>query len=188
MTNEGLNKLIDWINCQQEKIIKLEIENISKDKTVSYVKKILLKSEIDKSKKASHFYLIKNINDLSIGIIQNGFSDLHWFLKKEYRGNGLMFNALKYHILPHIFNLYPDKKEQKITMDERYTPDTYEKSKKLALALGFIMTEETNDYEKHRHEINKGSKEFQENIKKYMALRTSQYILKREDCKKFNYT
>jgi len=182
MTNEGLNELIDCINFNLEKIVEIKKEDISKNGTVFYVKKIILNCDIDESRKFENLYFIKNIDKLFIGVVQNLYKsndELHWYLKEEYRGDGAMFKPLESCILPHIFYLDEDKKELGITMDERSTPGTYEKSKALAKKLGFIMTEEKDFPDYILKSIEKEPKEVQEQLKKDFYGRTSKHVLKR---------
>jgi hypothetical protein len=181
MTNEGLNELIDCINYNLEKIVEIEKRDISKNETVFYVKKLVLNYNLDNSKKIEDLYFIKNTNKLFIGIVQDLGSNLHWYLKEEYRGNGSMFKPLKFYILPHIFSLDETKEELRITMDEGYTPETYEKSKALAEKLGFIMTEEEEAPDYFLKSIEKEPKDVQERLKKNFQGRASKYVLKRKN-------
>jgi RimJ/RimL family protein N-acetyltransferase len=142
MTNEGLEDLINYINTNREKIFEFITVDISKKEIVFYVKSFVLNCKIDNTNNFNNFYFIKNEN-IFIGLVQDGGSDLHWYLKKEYRGHGFMFNSLKEYIIPHIFTT---REEIHITMNEFDTPDTYEKSKKLAEKIGFLMTEESGEF------------------------------------------
>lgn len=141
MTNKDLNKFINILNRKKvyDKKVKIQIkETINKENvfwgTIFYEKK----SPFCKD----NYYFIKNKNKF-VGIIQDRGNDLHWYLKKEYRGQGIMTTALKNYILPHILK---NKKEQIITTDSREEQCLFEKSNNLALKIGFKKISEEIKY------------------------------------------
>ncbi|MVN22182.1 hypothetical protein [Mucilaginibacter arboris] len=86
------------------------------------------------------FYFIKNTEGNYIGIVYNMNGDLHWLILPNYRGKGLLTNALSKTILPHIFQ--DNRKEQRITIDRERIGDLYYlASLKVALAVGFTIKE-----------------------------------------------
>jgi hypothetical protein len=131
MTNEQLDKLINLLNDG----------GISNSTRIDILKPLskgcIYTSVCDLKTKALNntcpYYFIKN-SDKYVGVVQNGGSDLHWYLKKAHRGKGLMTSALKNFILPHILST---KFEQLITIDGGEPQCDFIKSEKIALRVGF---------------------------------------------------
>lgn len=84
------------------------------------------------------FYCIKNENGQYISIVLDMSRDLHWFVKKEYRGNGYLTKALRNSILPFIFQ--QERDEQRITISKyEIGQENFIASQKVAIKLGFIL-------------------------------------------------
>lgn len=87
------------------------------------------------------FYFIKNEAGFYVGAVYDMISDLHWLILPKYRGKGYLTKALTEMILPHLFR---DREEQRITIDGGLIGHKmFEASEKVALAVGFIKTQQT---------------------------------------------
>jgi hypothetical protein len=140
MTDKTINILIDTLNKKQRKehtfVRELDC-NID-----------LAKIFTDNPKSSDNlcsdditpytFYCIKNKENKYVGLVLDMDSDLHWFIKKEHRGNGYLTNALKNSILPYIFQNKRD--EQRITINRNEIgANNFNSSQKVALSVGFVQ-------------------------------------------------
>jgi len=104
MTDKSLNKLINTLNKGQRKehifirklddkvdLVKVFNNNPKLNDRINYYDII-----------PDTFYCIRE-NNQYIGIVYDMSNDLHWYIKKEHRGNGFLSKALKEIILPFIF-------------------------------------------------------------------------------------
>jgi hypothetical protein len=138
MTTDGLDKFINIINGEiSDKTVKIQIKQTLNKNVFFGV--IFLDVESKSAFNDCPYYFVKN-DAKFIGIVQNGGSDLHWYIKIKYRGQGHMTKALKKYILPHILK---NKEEQLITINEGAESCLFEKSEKLALRLGFKKINES---------------------------------------------
>lgn len=144
MTDKSLDKLINTLNRGQRKehvfIRKLtdtvDLVKVFKDNPFIY-DSINFNDLIPDT-----FYCIKN-NNQYVGIVYDMCSDLHWFVKKEHRGNGYLTNALKQIILPFILQ---ERDEQRITISlYGIGRQNFEASKKVAVNVGFCLHSELNE-------------------------------------------
>lgn len=71
-----------------------------------------------------------------VGIVMGGSCELHWYLKPDYRGKGLMTKALNKYIIP---NLLATAESVTISINEGDTL-YFQQSYKLALRVGFKIT------------------------------------------------
>lgn len=142
MTDKSIKKYIDRLNKGQgQKTIfsKHLSENIE-------VAKVLSKQPSKKSISPPFehkLYFIKNSSGVYVGAVNDGGSDLHWYVNPKNRKKGHLTKALKNTILPHIFK---EKKSQLITISKGIL--YYENSLSVALAIGFTKTDE-NKYITH---------------------------------------
>jgi len=149
MTDEYLNNLINTLNIKQRKE-HIFIQRL--DRNVDLAKVFTDRLHITDNLNthdliADIFYCIKSDNQY-IGIVYDMNKDLHWFVKKEYRGNGYLTKALKSCIFPHIFQ--NGREEQRITINKNEIGKTnFESSQKVAINLGFIL--EHNNKEKYEY-------------------------------------
>lgn len=144
MTDKSLNKLLDTLN----KGLRKEHVFIRKlNETVDFVK--VFNDNPKMNDRISYydiipdtFYCIKE-NDQYVGIVYDMNSDLHWYMKKEHRGNGHLTKALKETILPFIFR---NRDEQRITIS-RYEigEENFKASEKVALNSGFKFQKEIDE-------------------------------------------
>lgn len=135
-TNQDLSNLINCLNKgkfeNNNKIIQINKE-LSPGVRLMNVK--------DKNSVGDcPYYFIKEGN-IYVGVVQDGGTDLHWYLEEDYRGKDLMYNSLAYYILPDIFRRRCQN-EQLITIDEFEVEKNTEKSIRLAKKLGFKQIKE----------------------------------------------
>ncbi len=84
----------------------------------------------------SNFYLIDSSDSGFIGIVSAGTSDIHVFLKPEFRGKGIMSNSLHATILPHMFS-HMETEELRITIDQAFHGKHFNRVEKSAQLAGF---------------------------------------------------
>jgi hypothetical protein len=88
-------------------------------------------------------YLIKDGNKNYVGIVLDMSHDLHWYIKKEYRGKGYLSKTLKEIILPHLLDI---REEQQITISKNTVgKKIFTASEKVALSNGFKLIKVEND-------------------------------------------
>lgn len=91
------------------------------------------------------FYFINKSDHEFIGIIEACSSELHVYLKPEYRNLGIMSNALKNTVIPHMF-LNLGIQELKISIDQEFHGKKFNKVEKSALHAGFKNKIKIYDY------------------------------------------
>ncbi len=149
MTDKYLNNLINTLNKKQRK------EHIFIRKLTSSVDLVKVYTKTPKMTKnnnyynlfPSTFYGIKDDKNKYVAIVFDMENDLHWFVKREYRGNGYLTKALRSCILPYIF-FKKKRDEQRITIeiqDNDINKEIFIASQKVAVKLGFILQNEKNE-------------------------------------------
>lgn len=144
MTDKSLNNLINVLNKGQRKE-HVFIRQLSD--SVDLIKVFMDNPKMTDKKRFQDlipdtFYCIKNDKQY-VGIVYDMSSDLHWYMKKEYRGNGYLTKALKEIILPFILR---DKDEQRITISRYEIGDeNFKASEKVAISSGFKLQDEFNE-------------------------------------------
>lgn len=146
MSEKELNKILSSLNRNITKTKELMFLRPLSE-TVDYTK-FWDKSPKTQLKKHScdipyKCYLIKDTEKNYVGIVLDMSHDLHWYIKKEHRGNGYLTKSLKEIILPHLLDI---REEQQITISK----DTiglkmFSASEKVALSNGFKLTNVEND-------------------------------------------
>ncbi|MCR5890419.1 hypothetical protein LRS06_22080 [Hymenobacter sp. J193] len=82
-------------------------------------------------------YLIRDRTQRCVGlVIDHGENDLHAYVPPHRRGRGLMSQALREVILPHLLGR-GDRTEQRITISRNYGQATFEAAARAARAAGF---------------------------------------------------
>jgi hypothetical protein len=141
MHENQLNRLINKMNRGGSKLIFTQVigDNVEYSKIWPTKPK---KSELRYDHcRSSDFYFLKNPDNSYAGVVYDMGNDLHWFLRKKERKNGLMYNALKKFILPHIIETKRD--DIQISIDKNVlSKENFEASRNLALKLGFVENEE----------------------------------------------
>lgn len=92
-----------------------------------------------------NFYLIHSSNNNFIGIVSAGTSDMHVFLKPEFRGNGIMSKSLRETIIPHMF-MYMETDKLRITIDKEFHGKRFKSVEKSAELAGFKDVCVTDDH------------------------------------------
>jgi len=119
MTNDTIEKIIDALNYKQsnELIFMSDISN-----NVVLAKVWIHEPKGNIGNEGSYtFYFIKDDNGIYIGAVLDMSSDLHIFIKKEYRKKGYLSRAMNQIILPHLF--HNGRKHQKITYRDPFIGD-----------------------------------------------------------------
>ena len=143
MSEKELNNILNKLNSQNKTTQYLFLKRpISEN--VEYCKFF---KEKDSDIYPNQSYLIKNKESQYVGIVLVMCKDLHWYLKKEHRGNGYLSIALNETILPHLLT---DREEQYITISRNSIGDeNFKASEKVAISVGFKFIKqeiETNIY------------------------------------------
>lgn len=134
MTDKQLEELIDELNSNPEspKFILMQIAadiyfgkvwlNLPWENQIEYL--------------GDKYYFINRQDFGIIGIIETTSSEMHAYLKPEFRGNGIMCRSLYETILPHSF-WYNKSGEQRITIDKTLQGENFRKVEKSAILAGF---------------------------------------------------
>lgn len=136
MTEKQLEELVNELNSNQEspKFILMQIaEDIFFGKVW-----FNLPWKNQTEFKGDKYYFINRPDFGFIGVVEAFDSDMHAYLKPEFRGLGIMCNALKDTILPHSF-WYNKAEEQRITIDKALQGSYFEKVEQSALLAGFKL-------------------------------------------------
>jgi len=83
------------------------------------------------------FYLVYSDAVCVAAFLWMGSDDLHVFVKEEFRGRGIMSNAMRNIILPHLFLTHE-------TMTEQHAQFSAPESKRLLEQVGFAVVDETH--------------------------------------------
>ena len=85
------------------------------------------------------YFLIKNGKQF-VGVVYDMTSDLHWYLKEEFRKKGLLSKNLNEIIIPYLFR---NRNKQRITIDKtQIGEENYNNSLNVAQRAGFIKKNE----------------------------------------------
>lgn len=136
MTEKQLEELVNELNSNQESA-KFILMQITDD---IYFGKVWhnLPWKNQTEFRGDKFYFINRPDFGFIGAVEALDSDMHAYLKPEFRGLGIMCNALKDTILPHAF-WYNKTEEQRITIDKTLQGDFFKKVEQSALLAGFKL-------------------------------------------------
>ena len=117
MTEKQLEKLIDELNSNPESP-KFLLTQISVD---IYFGKVWynLPWEDQKEYFGENYYFINNHNSGFIGIVEASISEMHVYLKPEFRCKGIMSMSLRETIIPHMF-WYMESEKLTITIDQAF--------------------------------------------------------------------
>ena len=119
-SNASLDESIDLVNSDSSLYIKIK----SLSRSVS----------IYENEHGYYNYFVF-FEEKSVGVVIGGCTELHWYLKPEYRGRGIMKSALRDYILPYLF----EKCESiRITIKGTVEECSFDESLALAKSLGFI--------------------------------------------------
>ncbi|MCP1996645.1 GNAT family N-acetyltransferase [Flavobacterium sp. HSC-61S13] len=133
MTHLDLKNLIDKLNSESPcELIKTTLlyDNV-------YYGTALLKDPIDYDYNTPtnpyKVYFIKNKDNIFVGaVLDMDNTNLHWYVLKEHRKQGILTNAMEEVIIDHLFS---SRRSQRVTVD---TADNFpEDSEKILLKLGF---------------------------------------------------
>ncbi|EFK33164.1 MULTISPECIES: hypothetical protein [Chryseobacterium group] len=146
MTNKALQKLIDDLNNKGKRtksVIYLRPLSPNVDFAKVWINKPKITDNITSSDGFKKFYFIKNETKTYVAVVLDMYSDLHWYVVPEHRKNGHLTNSMKDVVL---FHLFINRDEQTITITENQIGKSFaDASKKVALELGFIQTDD-NEY------------------------------------------
>lgn len=152
MSEKQLNKILNDLNKNIAKIKKLMfIRPLSE--SVEYAK-FWDEEPLTQLKKYSCYipyrcYLIKDDGKNYVGIVLDMSQDLHWYVKKEYRGKGYLTKSLNEIILPHLLDI---REEQQITISKNEIGvQIFGASEKVAISCGFKLFKVEND--KHYYSL-----------------------------------
>lgn len=97
------------------------------------------------------FYFVRSSDGRFAGAVHDAVGDLHWYLVRCYRRQGLMSAALRDVILPHI--AATGRAVQRITISEGIGQRMFAASQQLATAVGFDLVSE-GDADPLEYELN----------------------------------
>ena len=104
-------------------------------------------------------FFINNNDGFCIGAVLDMGQDLHWLIIKKHRGQGYLTRSMRELILPYL-RFKMDREEQQITISKNAIGTlNYNKSKKVALSLGFSPTKD----EENQFSINLLDQDFNTN-------------------------
>jgi len=134
MTEEQLEKLVDELNADpgSSKFILTQIDADIFFGTVWYN----LPWENQTEYRGDTYYFINRLDCGFVGAVEASNSEMHAYLKPNFRGNGIMSGALRNSILPHFF-WYNKTKKCRITIDQNFHEKRFEEIEKSALLAGF---------------------------------------------------
>lgn len=116
MTNESIEGYIDSLN--RNEFDSFIFRTMLSD-TVDLAKVWANEPRGDVSNEGSYnFYFIKNDEGMYVAAVLDMYSDLHVFVKKEYRKKGYLSSAINEVVLPHIGST--GRKKQVITFEDPY--------------------------------------------------------------------
>jgi len=95
----------------------------------------------------SEFYFVKAADGVfAAAVYWMGCNQIHWYVRKKYRGKGLLPRQLKRTILPFIFHSHGNQERQELTIE----PGRFVKhSERIALKVGFEFTSERDRVRKY---------------------------------------
>lgn len=136
MTEKQLEELVNELNSNQ-KSPKFILMQIADDIFFGKVwQNLPWKNQIEF--RGDKYYFINRPDFGFIGAVEAFVSDMHAYLKPEFRGLGIMCNALKETILPHAF-WYNKTEEQRITIDKTLQGQHFKAVEQSALLAGFKL-------------------------------------------------
>lgn len=155
MTNEQLDNYIDQLNSGDYNPETIFLSKISNDVLYAriWTKEPEVTDQITGFPCSYEFFFIKDENDKFIGTVLDMASDLHWYIKKEFRKQGYLSRALRQTILPFLFR---SRTEQRVTIPVNdIGKEEYEKSRSVALSLGFKAVDENYlEFKLSKHTFN----------------------------------
>jgi hypothetical protein len=134
MTEEQLEKLVDELNTDpgSSKFILTQIDVDIYFGTVWFN----LPWENQTEYRGDKYYFINRLDCGFIGAVEATNSEMHAYLKPNFRGNGIMSTALRETILPHSF-WYNQSEKCRVTIDQNFHKKRFEEIEKSALLAGF---------------------------------------------------
>lgn len=134
MTEKQLDELINELNANPEspKFILMQIaEDIFFGKVWHH-----LPWKNQTEFRGDKYYFINRQDFGFVGAIEASDSEMHAYLKPQFRNNGILCTALRETILPHSF-WYNKSDDQQITIDKSLHGANFEKVERSALLAGF---------------------------------------------------
>ena len=134
MTEEQLEKLVDELNSDpgSSKFILTQIDVDIYFGTVWFN----LPWENQTEYHGDKYYFINKLDYGFIGAVEATNSEMHAYLKPNYRGKGNMSTALRETILPHFF-WYNHTEKCRVTIDQNFHGKLFDEIEKSALLAGF---------------------------------------------------
>lgn len=148
MSNKSIGAIIKKLNSKNYENIFLQRLSENVEYGIVWHKVRQCSPHIGKyySETRDRFYFFKNEYDTYVGavLIMDAQDDLHAYVKKEYRRQGYLTNAMQEVILPHLLQ---NKEKQRITIDIDWLGEkNFWASKKSALKNGFKQETEKEYY------------------------------------------
>lgn len=148
MTDKELNQILNKLNkniVKAKELIFIRPLSSTVEFAKYFEKKPSLRASLDFDSNPYKFYLIKNEEGFYIGIVLDRTHDLHWYIKRPFRGKGYLTRAMKETILTHLFN-FNSRDEQEATISEkRIGAKLFKASEKVGLSIGFKFQKSDGD-------------------------------------------
>lgn len=134
MTEEQLETLVDELNSDpgSSKFILTQIDVDIFFGTVWFN----LPWENQTEYRGDKYYFINRLDCGFVGAVEATNSEMHAYLKPNFRGKGIMSTALRETILPHTF-WYSQTEKCRVTIDQNFHEKRFAEIEKSALLAGF---------------------------------------------------